>query len=93
MRTRPRRAVGEATATRNSKARDKTSLDVFWLKDKSLIDMDTVPEPDDLAEEIIENLDVGLNSFREVLAGSRQAGSRMCPPLRGRVDSASKPKE
>ena len=30
----------------------------------------TVEEPsDDFAEEIIENLEAGLNSFREVLAG------------------------
>ena len=50
-------------------ARDKTSLDVFWLKDKSLTDLDNLPEPDELAEEIIENLEAGLNSFREVLAG------------------------
>jgi type I restriction enzyme M protein len=26
-------------------------------------------EPDELAEEIIENLEAGLNSFREVLEG------------------------
>jgi type I restriction enzyme M protein len=50
-------------------ARDKTNLDVFWLKDKSLTDLDTLPEPDELAEEIIENLEAGLNNFREVLAG------------------------
>ncbi len=50
-------------------ARDKTSLDVFWLKDKTLTDLDNLPEPDDLAAEIIENLEAGLNSFREVLAG------------------------
>lgn len=50
-------------------ARDKTSLDLFWLKDKSLTDLDNLPEPDELAEEIIENLEAGLNSFREVLAG------------------------
>ena len=55
-------------------ARDKTSLDIFWLKDKSLTDLDNLPEPDDLAEEIIENLEAGLNSFREVLAGLRQTG-------------------
>jgi type I restriction enzyme M protein len=54
-------------------ARDKTSLDVFWLKDKSLTDLDNLPEPDELAEEIIENLEAGLNSFREVLAGLEKA--------------------
>ncbi len=48
-------------------ARDKTSLDVFWLKDKSLTDLDNLPEPDELAEEIIENLEAGLDSFRKVL--------------------------
>ena len=56
------------------KARDKTNLDIFWLKDKSLTDLDNLPEPNDLAEEIIENLEASLNSFREVLAGLRQSG-------------------
>lgn len=53
-------------------ARDKTSLDIFWLRDKSLTDLDNLPEPDALAEQIIENLEAGLNSFREVLAGLRR---------------------
>ncbi len=49
-------------------ARDKTSLDIFWLKDKSLADLDNLPEPDVLAGEIVENLEAGLNSFREIAA-------------------------
>ena len=49
-------------------ARDKTSLDIFWLKDQSLADLDNLPEPDDLAAEIVENLEGGLASFREILA-------------------------
>lgn len=49
-------------------ARDKTSLDLFWLKDDSLADLDNLPEPADLAEEIIENIEAGLNSFRIVAA-------------------------
>ncbi len=48
-------------------ARDKTNLDIFWLKDKSLTDLDNLPDPDVLAGEIIENLESGLNSFREIL--------------------------
>ena len=48
-------------------SRDKTSLDIFWLKDKSLSDLDNLPEPDELAEEIIENIEFGLESFRNVL--------------------------
>jgi len=50
-------------------ARDKTSLDIFWLKDKSLYDLDNLPEPEELAEEIIENIEAGLGSFREILKG------------------------
>lgn len=48
-------------------ARDKTSLDIFWLKDKSLTDLDNLPDPDILANEIIENIESGLNSFREIM--------------------------
>jgi type I restriction enzyme M protein len=55
-------------------AKDKTSLDILWLRDKSLTDLDNLPEPDVLAEEIIENLEAGLASFRTVLAGLRKAG-------------------
>ncbi len=47
--------------------RDKTNLDIFWLKDKSLTDLDNLPDPDVLAGEIIENLESGLESFREVM--------------------------
>lgn len=38
-------------------ARDKTSLDIFWVRDESLADLDNLPDPDVLAEEIIENLE------------------------------------
>ncbi|GBC60812.1 SAM-dependent DNA methyltransferase [Desulfonema ishimotonii] len=48
-------------------ARDKTSLDIFWLKDDSLMDLDSLPDPDVLAAEIIENLEAGAESFREIL--------------------------
>jgi len=53
--------------------RDKTSLDIFWLKDKSLTDLDNLPEPEILATEIIDNLEAGLNSFREVLTVLEEA--------------------
>jgi hypothetical protein len=61
-------------------ARDKTRLDVFWLKDKSLTDLDNLPEPDELAEEIIENLEAGLNSFRKVLLGLNKPAHERLPP-------------
>ena len=46
---------------------DKTNLDIFWLKDKSLADLDNLPDPDILANEIIENIEAGLGSFREIM--------------------------
>lgn len=49
-------------------ARDKTSLDIFWLKDKSLSDLDNLPDPDVLAGEIVENIEAGLESFKEVIS-------------------------
>ena len=49
-------------------ARDKTSLDIFWIKDKSLADLDNLPSPDVLADEIIENLQSALESFQELKA-------------------------
>ncbi|SKC85038.1 class I SAM-dependent DNA methyltransferase [Ohtaekwangia koreensis] len=49
-------------------ARDKTSLDITWLKDNSLADLDNLPDPDVLANEIIENLEAGLESFKTIVA-------------------------
>ncbi len=48
-------------------ARDKTNLDIFWVKDKSLADLDNLPDPDILALEIVANLESGLNSFRKIV--------------------------
>ena|SRR5690554_6742757 len=50
-------------------ARDKTNLDIFWLKDESLGDPDNLPDPDILASEIIESIEAGLNSFKEIANG------------------------
>ncbi len=41
---------------------------------KDFDDLENLPEPDELAEEIIENLEAGLASFREVLAGLEKTG-------------------
>lgn len=46
--------------------RDKTSLDIFWIKDKSLADLDHLPMPDELAADIIENLQSALECFQEL---------------------------
>ena len=46
--------------------RDKTSLDIFWIKDQSLADLDNLPDPETLADDIIENLQGALESFQEL---------------------------
>ena len=48
---------------------DKTSFDITWIKDKSLNDLDNLPYPDILTEEIIENLQSGIESFKEIMLG------------------------
>ena len=48
--------------------RDKTSLDIFWIKDKALADLDNLPPPDELAVDIIENLQSALESFQELMS-------------------------
>ncbi|QQP91230.1 SAM-dependent DNA methyltransferase [Skermanella sp. TT6] len=52
-------------------ARDKASLDIFWIKDYSLQNLDDLPAPDVLQQEIIEHLEAALTSFRDVAAGLR----------------------
>ncbi|CAK3291452.1 hypothetical protein R7R52_06145 [Vibrio sp. 665] len=38
------------------------------MKDKSLTDLENLFEPDELAEEIIEKMEAGLDSFRQELS-------------------------
>jgi len=48
--------------------RDKTSLDIFWLKDDSLADSDNLPAPEVIAQEIVEDLQAALEQFK-LIAG------------------------
>ena len=52
-------------------ARDKASLDIFWLKDDSLDNLDDLPPPEVLQQEIIEHLEAALAAFRDVAVGLR----------------------
>ena len=47
--------------------RDKASLDIFWLKDESLTDLDNLPEPAALAKDITESLGTSLKKFKAVM--------------------------
>lgn len=48
-------------------ARDKASLDIFWLKDESLEDSENLPDPDVIAADIVADLESALEQFREIL--------------------------
>jgi type I restriction enzyme M protein len=45
-------------------ARDKASLDIFWLKDESLEHSDNLPAPGVIAAEIVEDLESALEQMR-----------------------------
>ena len=49
-------------------ARDKASLDIFWLRDESLENTDNLPSPDVIAAEIVEDLETALAEFAEIAA-------------------------
>ena len=46
--------------------RDKASLDIFWLHDKSMEDTATLPPPDVIAQEILEDLRAALEQLEEI---------------------------
>jgi type I restriction enzyme M protein len=48
--------------------RDKLSLDLFWIKDQSLTDTDSLPAPDVLAQELADDLETALEQFSKVAA-------------------------
>ena len=48
--------------------RDKLNLDIFWLKDASATDPDSLPPPDEIAAEIVTSLELALEKFRSVAA-------------------------
>jgi type I restriction enzyme M protein len=43
-----------------------SELNFFWLRDESLEDSDNLPDPDVLAQEIVEDLEATLERFREI---------------------------
>lgn len=46
--------------------RDKVNLDIFWLEDDSIQNVEDLPEPEVLADDITENLQAALDQFRQI---------------------------
>jgi len=55
-------------------ARDKASLDLFWLRDESLEDTDNLPPPEVIAAEIAEDLEAALSEFAQIAESLRSSG-------------------
>ena len=53
--------------------RDKANLDIFWLRDESMEDTATLPPPDVIADEILEDLRAALEQLEEI-AGDLATG-------------------
>lgn len=62
-------------------ARDKASLDVFWLKDEALEASANLPAPEVIAAEIVEDLRAALAEFEQLEAALAGAGTES--PLGG----------
>ena len=45
----------------------QSQLNIFWLRDESLEDSDNLPDPDVLAQEIVDDLEAALQQFREIV--------------------------
>ena len=56
-------------------ARDKVNLDITWLRDDSLDDLDSLPAPDVIAREIVEDLTAALAEFEAVAAALEAAST------------------
>lgn len=56
-------------------ARDKANLDITWLRDASLEDLDNLPAPEVIAREIVDDLTAALAEF-EAVAAALEEGAR-----------------
>jgi type I restriction enzyme M protein len=59
--------------------RDKANLDIFWLRDESLEDAANLPEPDEIAAEIIEDLGAALAQFELIQSDLAKTPARDAP--------------
>ena len=61
--------------------RDKASLDIFWLRDESMEDSATLPPPNAILDEMLEDLRAALQQLEEI-AGDLGAEEDNARPLR-----------
>lgn len=57
-------------------ARDKVSMDLFWLRDESLEDSANLPDPHVLAQEIADDLRAALEQVEDILGDLQERAQR-----------------
>jgi hypothetical protein len=57
--------------------RDKAGLDLICLRDESLEDMENLPPPDVIAQEIVEDLEAALAEFAAIAGASLRRTTRV----------------
>jgi type I restriction enzyme M protein len=60
-------------------ARDKANLDITWLKDASLEDLDSLPPPEVIAREIVEDLTAALAEFEAAATVLEASAAKQVP--------------
>ena len=55
--------------------RDKVNLDIFWLRDESMEDSANLPPPDQIADEIVEDLRAALEQLQGIAADLAPSGA------------------
>ena len=74
-------------------ARDKASLDIFWLKDEALEDSANLPAPEVIAAEIVDDLRAALEAFEELQAALEEpvaTAESPSPRAEGRAPRAAR---
>lgn len=60
-------------------ARDKASLDIFWLKDEALEESRNLPAPGAIAAEIVEDLRAALEEFETIARAFERSAEHLLP--------------
>jgi type I restriction enzyme M protein len=63
--------------------RDKASLDIFWLRDDSLEDSANLPDPEVIAQEMVEDLEDALSQLRGIASSVPSGGEPSAKPAQG----------
>jgi hypothetical protein len=66
------RHAHQLSASRRKAAPGSANPDSFWVKDESVEHSANLPDPDSIAEEIVEDLQAALAQFTEIAADLRK---------------------